>query len=95
MAAVKAVERQYLRPGNHTRVRKLCNAGEGLANGQCKNRPSQRVYFNVGSVLGMTLLLCHEHAVNYLDAPRTHSHVKNINRRYRAARNWPDTYRAS
>lgn len=95
MAAVKAVERQYLRPGNHTRVRNLCQAGEGLANGQCANRPSQRVYFNVGRVLGMTLLLCHEHSINYLNAPRTHSHVKSINTRYRARRNWSDTYRAS
>lgn len=95
MAAVKAVERQHLAPGNHTRIRTRCEAGEGLANGQCAAHPDYRVYFNVGTVLGMRLLLCHEHAVNYLDAPRSFGHVKAINRRYRARRNWAARYHAN
>lgn len=93
MAAIKAVERQYLRPGNHTRQRSLCVAGEGTEN-QCQSRPSQRVYFNVANVAAMTLLLCHEHAINYLNAPRTHTHVKAINTKYRGHRNWAGVYHA-
>lgn len=88
MAAVKATARQYLRPGNHTRIRHLCEYAEI---GQCGKRPSQRVYFGSRVVS----LLCYEHAVSYLDAPRSNAHVKSINRRYRGTRNWLDTYHAS
>lgn len=95
MAAVRPVARQHLAPGNHTRIRTRCQAGEGLVNGQCANHPDYRLYFNVGGALGMTLLYCHEHAVNYLDAPRDFGHVKAINRRYRGNRNWPARYHAS